>query len=281
MRVLVTGATSMVGDFLLPKLVAGGHDVIATSRKPHAATDGVRWIQGDLKTDAWIGDVNEVDVWINLASLNLLPPLLREAAGRLHCRRVIAFSSTSRFTKADARGDQDRHIASSFAAGEHELESTCQSLGIGWTIFRPTLIYCLGRDKNLTLIASKIRQMHFFPLIGVGGGLRQPVHAEDLAMACIQAMDSEASVDKAYNLSGAQVLSYHDMVERLFEKQGLSPRFIHVPLALYRVVLQLFRLLPKYRYLTPDMADRMEKDMVFAHDDASRDFGYAPRSFQP
>jgi len=37
MRVLVTGATSMIGDFLLPMLVNAEHEVVATSRKPHAA----------------------------------------------------------------------------------------------------------------------------------------------------------------------------------------------------------------------------------------------------
>ena len=43
MRVLVTGATAMVGDFLLPMLVGAGHRVVATSRRGQAPQAGVEW----------------------------------------------------------------------------------------------------------------------------------------------------------------------------------------------------------------------------------------------
>lgn len=282
MKILVTGATSMIGDYLLPMLVKAGHEVVATSRRAYPDSDCVRWVQVDLLTsDLWMEKVGKVDVWINFTSLKLLTDLLGEAAKVIKPGRIIAFSSTSRFTKINAKSAHDQAIAADLAEGEKILEERCQVEGIAWTIFRPTLIYLLGRDKNITLISNKIRQLHFFPLIGSGRGLRQPVHAEDLAMACLQALESEATLNKAYNLSGNEVLSYREMVVRLFEKQGMRPRFVRLPLLLFHLVIDTARLLPKYRYLTPDMADRMEKDMVFSHEDASRDFGFAPRDFQP
>lgn len=280
-RVLVTGATSMIGDFLLPMLVQAGYEVIATSRKPHPAQSGVNWIVADLNTDTWLDDLGKIDLWVNFASLKYLPDLFSSAVQRLGVKRLVAFSSTSRFTKVDALGEHDRNLALSLVENEAIVQRLCEDNGVSWTILRPTLIYCLGRDRNITLIDQKIRQFSFFPLIGSCQGMRQPVHAEDLAKACIQLLDSGKGLDKAYNLSGDEILSYRAMVERLFEKQGKKPRFVRIPLWMLRSVISLIRAFPRYRYLTPDMADRMQRDMLFSHENASRDFGFSPRKFEP
>ncbi len=280
-RVLVTGATSMVGDYLLPLLVKSGYEVIATSRERHASQQGVRWIRADLNSDAWFADVGRADFWIHFASLEYLPELLPQAAQIMGLKRLIAFSSTSRFTKTDARGERDRGLAVSLSENEKLVERVCEEIGVDWTILRPTLIYSLGRDKNITLIDEKIRQFSFFPLIGRSQGLRQPVHAEDLACACKQLLDSEKGVNRAYNLSGDEILSYRAMVERLFEKRRMKPKFLVIPLWVLRFIISFIRILPRYRYLSPDMADRMQRDMVFSHDSATRDFGYSPRKFRP
>jgi NAD(P)-dependent dehydrogenase (short-subunit alcohol dehydrogenase family) len=47
MTVLVSGATSQIGRFLLPRL-AGASGVQAVSRQPQPAQDGVQWLCGDL-----------------------------------------------------------------------------------------------------------------------------------------------------------------------------------------------------------------------------------------
>jgi len=281
MKVLVTGATSMIGDFLLPILVQAGYEVIATSRKPHASQPGVSWIVADLNSQGWISDMEEVDCWVNFASLAYVPKLLPDAAQKLKLKRMIAFGSTSMFTKTDARGEQDRGLAISLSENEKLIEKICEEKGVHWTILRPTLIYHLGRDKNITLIDEKIRQFSIFPLVGSGEGLRQPVHAEDLALACVKLLESGEGLNRTYNLSGGEVLSYRSMVARLFEKRGMKPRFIHIPLWLLRSIIYLLRVFPRYRYLTADMADRMQRDMVFSYDDASRDFGFSPRKFTP
>jgi len=281
MRVLVTGATSMIGDFLLPMLVDAGHSVIATSRREQSGCPGIEWIQVDLDAPEPLNAAIHAEVWIHLGSISLLTQVIHEYAGLLGVERVIAFSSTSRFTKGEARNSRDRHLARLLADGESKLEQICTECGIGWTIFRPTLIYCLGRDRNLTLVRNFIARFSFFPLIGGGCGLRQPVHAEDLAMACMQAMESRASINQAYDLSGGEILSYRDMVAGVFQSLEKHPRFLPIPLILMRIGIYLAKLMPRFRYLTPEMADRMSQDMVFSHEHAGQDFSYSPRSFQP
>jgi nucleoside-diphosphate-sugar epimerase len=76
-------------------------------------------------------------------------------------------------------------VAASLAEAEAEVERFCAEPGVAWTILRPTLIYDEGRDGNVSRLAGLIRRFGVLPLSGEGEGLRQPVHAEDLAVgAC-------------------------------------------------------------------------------------------------
>ncbi len=97
----------------------------------------------------------------------------------------------------------------------------------------------------------------------------------------MQSLDASASYDKAYNLSGGETLAYVDMVRRIFEVLGRRPRFIRIPILVFRLTVTLARLHPRFAHLTLDMATRMQADLVFDHGDATRDFGYSPGKFDP
>jgi uncharacterized protein YbjT (DUF2867 family) len=100
-------------------------------------------------------------------------------------------------------------------------------------------------------------------------------------LACVQSLDAPASYNKAYNLSGGETLAYVDMVRRIFETLGRKPVFIPVPIWAFRIAVRLARLHPRFAHLTADMALRMQADLVFDHQDATRDFGYQPGRFDP
>ena len=99
--------------------------------------------------------------------------------------------------------------------------------------------------------------------------------------ACVLSLAAPASCNKTYNLSGGETLTYIEMVKRIFETLGRQPRFIRIPLTAFRLAVKLARLHPRFAHLTPDMALRMEANLVFDHSDATRDFGYRPGMFDP
>ncbi len=281
MKVLVTGASSMIGDGLLDVLCARGDEVVALSRSPRSSRAQVRWLRADMAlSDQWMEDVGEIDAWVHLAPMPLLYVRLEEALRKLSPSYLIAFGSTSMFTKRYSPHVAERRMAWQLQKGERILARLCKARGVAWCVLRPTLIYSLGRDKNLTLIRGWIRVFRVFPLPGSGGALRQPVCADDLAKACVQLLDApRKSWDRAYNLSGGEVLSYRAMVARLFEWEGMPARFVSVPLPVLWCAIVLLRLLPRFRHLTTAMADRMLMDMVFSHEEATRNFGFHPRPF--
>jgi uncharacterized protein YbjT (DUF2867 family) len=64
--VLVTGASGRLGRQLLPRLLAAGHEVTATSRRPQPRYDGVRWEVADLRSGS--GTVTHADVIVHCAT---------------------------------------------------------------------------------------------------------------------------------------------------------------------------------------------------------------------
>ncbi len=275
--VVVVGATSLVGHFLLPRLVNAGHDVTAVSRHnaPSAPPAGVAWQRCDVAYEE--PRLTPGAVLVHLAPLWLAPPLIRRLGSR-RLRRVIAFGSTSRFTKADSTDAGERALAARLATAEAAVSRECAAASLPWTLFRPTLIYGAGLDANVSAIARFIRRFGFFALPGATGGLRQPVHGDDLAAACEAALRLPAQASGAYDLSGGSTVSYREMVVQVFHGLGRRPRIVTLPLPLLRTTIRAAHALGA-RHLSPAMVDRVQMDMCFDHTEATRDLGYKPRPF--
>jgi len=279
-KIIVTGASSQIGDYLLPLLQKEHHYLFALSRSIQN-NSVCTWIQTDIAQPEMVDDaLPEADVFIHIAPIPLLPPLL-QTLKKKGIQRIIAFGSTSMFGKQHSHTAKEQAMVADFQYAEQAIANYCHQQGIDWTIFRPTLIYGCGKDKNITFIAKKMHQYHFFPIVGKASGLRQPVHSEDLAKACMQVLDNPRSYNKAYNLSGGETLSYYSILQRMIQVEQVRVVLVPIPLGLFRLLISLANIVPAYRYLTPDMANRINHDLCFDHQQASDDFSYTPRTFQP
>lgn len=276
-KVIVTGATSQTGRLLLPMLAAKGFEICALSRSPSSDISGAKWLKCDLEQAGFLEQ--KADAIIHIAPITLAPTLLSLADYNL--KRFICFSSTSIFIKTASRDPRERNLMEQMRRAEEEIISLCGQHGIAWTIVRPTLIYGLGLDRNIAVIEKFIKKTGFFPVAYKGRGKRQPVHAGDLAAACVNLLDNPNSFNKAYNLTGGETLSYYEMVRRIAQTRGTRVKIINLPPWLFRSAIYLLRLLPGREYMTTAMVDRMKQDLVFDHSEATRDFGYCPRLFSP
>ncbi len=281
--VAVAGASSAVGDFLLPRLAAAGCGAIALSRaRESLAQDGARdpgpeWVRTDLA--APLPTDFRASMLVCLAPLWLLPERLQDfAAGGV--TRVVALGSTSLFTKRASANRAERDVAALLASAEAALAELCGRLGIAWTVLRPTLIYGTGRDANIGAIAAFIRRFGFFPVAGAASGLRSPVHADDVAQACVAALGADAARNRAYDIAGGEIVTYREMVLRVFEAIGAAPRVVALPPWLMQALASVAAQagIPG---INSDLVRRMNRDQVFDHADAMRDLGYTPRAFHP
>ncbi len=280
--VAVLGATSIVGESLLSLLMQSNNRVIAFSRQPKKSlnsANGVEWKVLPTGVEASISNEARIQSWISAAPIWVLPdyfPML-QANG---VKRVVALSSTSRFSKSNSSDTADQITAQRLIEGENHLRQWAEKTAVEWVILRPTLVYGQGKDKNIAEIARFVQRFGFFPLLGKANGMRQPIHVNDVATACVAALRSPKTAFRAYNISGRDTLPYHEMVRQVFLVLNRKPRMISIPTAAFKAALSCLRLIPRYRYISFSMAERMNNDLVFDHKDAIRDLNFSPRPFQ-
>ena len=273
--VLALGATSLIGRFAVPRLQAAGVEAFALSRN---APDAPGWLKADLSDPDLAAGLPACPTVISLSPIWLLPPALKALKAR-GMQRLVAFSSTSVFTKVQSPDAHEQGVVRRLAEGEATVRAFCEANGVAWTILRPTLIYAEGQDQNVSRLAGLIRTFGALPLAGRGEGLRQPVHADDLAAAAIAAASSPAAANKAYDLPGGETLTYRRMAERVFEGLGRRPLIVSAPESLWRLAFALAR--PLLPGATAQMGSRMNADLVFDGAAAGADFGWSPRPFRP
>ncbi len=271
---MVLGASSLVGRYVLPEAADRGLSALGLGRKAGAGA----WVTADLAAPDLEKQLPELSVVICAASLWVLPPALEALASR-GMTRLVAFSSTSRFTKTASNHAGERAVAERLRLAEEAVIEFCEARNIGWTLLRPTLIYAEGQDQNISRLAGLIRRIGVLPIAGQGHGRRQPVHGQDLARAALDAAASLAAINRAYDLPGGETLTYRAMVERVFAGLGRKPLILSVPLPLWRLGLTLAS--PLLPGATAAMGERMAEDLVFDGKPAAVDFGWSPRDFHP
>jgi len=272
----VIGASSLVGRRVLTELSYVDVQVYAFSRsEPELSNGNIQWVQISSTTQALKITISH---WICAAPIWVLPEYLQmlETYG---VQRIVALSSTSAVSKQNSSDTLEVNTAKRLQSSEKELKLWAEKKNINWIILRPTLIYGFNKDKNIAEITRFIKRFGFFPLLGQAKGLRMPVHANDVATACILSIQHPKVSNYIYNISGAETLSYKEMVKRIFITLEKKPRFISIPLNLFKVAVFCLRIFPRYRNWSPAMAERMNNDLTFDHTDASLHFGYRPKSF--
>jgi nucleoside-diphosphate-sugar epimerase len=273
---LVIGATGLVGSYIVAHLIGGGERPLALSRCQQSMA-GADWFEGDLtKPQALKFPPFATLYFTGDATLlsQALPFLINSSL-----KRVVIFTSTSIITKLDSEVAAERTLLRSLAAAEQQIIAACEQHHVAWTILRPTLVYAEGRDINITPLSRLIRRFGFMPLVGGAQGLRQPVHAEDLAIGAIAAASSVAAVNKFYSLPGGETLTYKEMIGRIFDGMRLPRRTVSIPAWLWKAAFMAAK--PLFPRATVAMGTRMMKDMTFDSTPAVQDFGWKARAFHP
>ncbi|MHB1585992.1 MAG: NAD-dependent epimerase/dehydratase family protein [Acidiferrobacteraceae bacterium] len=280
-RALILGARGQIAPFLATRLAARGYQGVSISRRaPVAASShpAFPWQPFDLAGHLpWPGE------WVDGACLFSSAPLwfVPRHIGMLAAQgltQIIAFSSTSVYTKARSRSVKDRWLADCLRQAEADLVNICDAKGLPYTILRPTLVYGSGQDRNVTSIVNFVRRFGFFPIASPGRGLRQPVHADDLAAAAVECLATAKARGRAFNLPGGETLTYRQMVERICASARCPLRIVGVPAGIVSALTALTFPRSRARMLGALML-RMNQDLAFDASEAARDLRYHPRMF--
>lgn len=276
-RWLVFGLTGQVGVALREALVPGDAHVLAVSRSAQADGPGVTWLRGDL--GAWDAPTETYDALVSLGPLDVFARWF-EARGPV-ARRVVALGSTSVHSKSDSPDAAERDLAARLSAAEDRLAAACAGRGADLAVLRPTLIYGLGRDRNLSRIVGFARRWRIVPLPRSATGLRQPVHAADVAAAALAAARAPEPRPGRFDLPGGETLPYDEMVRRALAAGAPGARLLRVPDPVFRTGLRLARGTGRLADAGDGMLLRLSQDLAYDLAPAREALGYSPRPFQP
>jgi nucleoside-diphosphate-sugar epimerase len=267
--VLVLGGSSQIGDFLLPGLVRAGARVLALSRRPQPAVADVAWLNGALpQPPAQAGDADSICCFAPLAAL----AAWLESGAAPGLQRVVATSSMSAVSKQASPVASERALSRRLRDGEAALARVCERRGVAWTLLRPTLIYGAARDRSLTPLARRAARWRVFGL-PAGAGLRQPVHAEDVAAAVLRALDGDAA-GGVIPIGGGERLTAAELFARVRASLPMGTLAVRIPAPLIRMGA---RLLPSLR----GPLTRLQQDLVADNTELERLLGVHPRGFHP
>jgi nucleoside-diphosphate-sugar epimerase len=286
MKILVTGATGFTGKHVVRLLLEASHDVSClvrpTSKRTAVSLPGIKFVSGDLDDGALLETAfRGQEVLINVAPLvgskdgtndetfGRRARSIVRACRAVGIKRAIFVSSTSIFTTIDAVSKRAK-----LAAEAEVLDSS-----LAYTILRPTMIYGGVDDRNMIRLIRFLRRYPVIAVPGNGKSRQQPIHVEDLAGAIVDCLLTETTIRKAYNVSGAQPITFNEVVASACQSLGVRRMIVHIPL---RPALWAGKLLPwvqKKPWIKEERLLRLNEDKCFDHSDATRDFGFTPRHF--
>ena len=271
MRVLLTGATGLLGGELLKLLLAEEHEIRCLLRpdSPNASRlHGVEIFRGDAADEEGLyRALGGMDALLHVAGIEYSPGVLA-AARRAGVGRVVVVGSTS------------AHSAYAFRAGPKlRMEKLVRGSGLAWTIVRPSMIYGSERDRNVHRLLRFLDRSPVFPIFGPGTNLWQPVFHEDCARGVLEALKRLSSVHRSYDLPGAEPLTYLDMVKTAAAALGRGPRIVKLPIEPVRRALVAAERLRLPLPIDSGQVVRLREDKAYSYADARRDFDYAPRPF--
>jgi uncharacterized protein YbjT (DUF2867 family) len=240
---LLTGATGLLGEAVLRRLVARGVPVRCLVRDPRRL--GVHRVRvqlaiGDLADpSSWRNALRGVDTVVHLAGgardqpratveeLNGLAAwrLLR-AAERVGARHFVWLSPLG----ATPTHPMRLHRAKALAAAAFE------SSPLPTTTLAHSLLYSPG-DRHLRWL-ERLGLLPAVPLVGRGLARTQPLWAEDAADCVLALLDAPPDGHAGVELAGPEIVTQREFVRLVLRAAGRRRRTLPVPLATLRAGLR-------------------------------------------
>ena len=268
MRVAIVGGTGFVGGYLVDALLAAGHAVNALVRPGSEDKlrddENVTAVPGELATAAALRKLVEgCDAVIyNVGLLREFPRqgITFEQAqyqGVVDTVDAMQQAGVRRLLLMSAIGV--KHPGTKYQSTKRRAELHALDSELDVTVLRPSVIF--GDPRGTMEFATQLcRDMVRPPLPAVSfpGVEMSPVFIEDVADAFVAALEDAATVGKTIELAGPEILSWHEMLDRIAEAAGRKKIVLPMPIGFMRAGATLLDWLPFYP-VTRDQLTMLEE----------------------
>ena len=255
-RVLVTGASGMLGRSVAARLVADGHDVRTLQRSPSGVADDVL---GSVTDDAAVAEaVRDRDAVVHLAAkVTITGPLaqfedvnvggtrrLLAAARDAGVRRFVHVSSPSvahlgRSLAGAAAGPADParargSYARTKAAAELLALAADDLDGLRVIVVRPHVVWGPGDTQLVGRIVARARAGRL-PVLGAGAALIDTTYVDNAVDALVAALRAdESAYGRPYVVTNGEPRPVLELLDGICAASGVPTPRRHVPAVLAR-----------------------------------------------
>ena len=233
LRVLVTGATGYIGGRLVPRLLERGHHVRCVARNP-SRLEGRKWrgveiVPGDLEEPDIFWNVFEgVDVAYYLVHAmaagryyrerdRLMARTFADAAERARVKRIIYLGGLG-----DPDAAESPHLYS-----RQEVGRILASTSVQVTEFRAAVIVGSG-SASFEMIRHLVERLPVILAPTAVNTRCQPIGIRSVLDYLVEALD-HPQASGVFEIGGADVLSYRDMMRRYARVRGLRRLIVPFP----------------------------------------------------
>ncbi len=150
-------------------------------------------------------------------------------------------AGVSRFIYISGAAADENSSQSGFRA-KGRAERAIRESGIGYTIFRPSLVYGAG-DRVMNMLVNALSISPVMPVPGTGQQKVQPVLVDDVA-ACVALALGGRGRNGAFDVGGPARMTFDDLIRLVMEITGRHRLIIHVPEAIMRLAGAAAEMLP-------------------------------------
>lgn len=299
--VVITGITGKSGQYFLKHLVKEREQLkeyrfILLCRKTgeySKNTTGYTLVQKALKKEGCNISLMEADLenpeevrkifaepvymLIHAASVKLsmnIVPIALEAG----VDNYILVHTTGIYSKYKAAGEEYRQIEKKIDGLKRRYQDRGRKIAI--TILRPTMIYGDLNDKNVSTFIKMVDTLRIFPTVNGARYDLQPVWCGDLGKAYFDVMINwEVTKDKEYILSGGAPIQLREMFQVMAKQLHVKNVFVSCPFPIAYAGAWVIYLASLKNIDMREKVQRLVEPRAFGHEEATKDFGYAPVTF--
>lgn len=191
---------------------------------------------------------------------------------------------TSITTKNSAEAKSRSEVARRLQEGERWIESNLHHKGVPAFILRPTLVFGGRWNRNINAIKRVLARSPFRPRLPFAVGLRNPIHADDLAEWIMRVLGSSSKLDTelaVVEYPGGEPISFDTLLARCADSVDCPVRTLRVNHLALRCITFALRRLPTFAEIPKDFVDRLAQDFTFTDTRASLAASVEKRRFRP
>lgn len=225
--ILLTGVTGKTGGETARQLLAKGVKIRAIVRNAAKAEElkaaGVELVVGDIG-DAAV--VRQALQGVEKAML-VLPNGKTQQANEQQFTDLAKAAGVQHLVKMSSM-EAVPHAETPIPQAHWAVEEYIRASGIPWTMVKPNFFM-----QNLLGSANSIKTQKKFSL-PMGDGTTGMADIRDIAAVCAEVLTGEGHTGKSYEITGPEVLTFHDVAKRFSEVLGEKIEYVPMPMDQFR-----------------------------------------------